>query len=133
VSNDFHKAKEIADWKRKVSRVWDSIEVLSVQQFNLAKERMLLGKNYDIQVQLDIDTLDNRDIGVELVLADQESDRMKIKEKIPFACTEQKGGMATYVANFMPEKSGIYFAGIRFFATNENLPHRQDFALVRWI
>jgi phosphorylase/glycogen(starch) synthase len=132
-ADNYHKAKEIAEWKRKVSRVWDSIEVLDIQRFDLLKEQIMLGKEYDIAVTLDIDALDPRDIGVELVLADQDNEKIKIKEKIPFVCTTQKGGIVTYTAKFTPEKSGIYFAGIRMYADNENLPHRQDFALVRWI
>ena len=134
VSSDFRKAKYVAEWKRKVNRVWDSIEVLSVQQFDLAKEQMTLGKDYNIVVDLDIDALHHTDVGVELVIADQESGgRMKIKDKLSFTCEKQEGSVATYVAKFIPNRAGIYFAGIRIFATNENLPHRQDFALVKWI
>jgi phosphorylase/glycogen(starch) synthase len=58
---------------------------------------------------------------------------MKITNKLSFTCEQQEGNVATYITKFIPEKAGIYFAGIRIFAYNENLPHRQDFALVRWI
>ncbi|GHU94412.1 hypothetical protein FACS1894156_2610 [Bacteroidia bacterium] len=131
--NNFQTAKEIAEWKRKVSRLWDSIEVLSVQHFNESREQIVLGKDYEISVQLDIDSLDSSDVGVELVLAETENDKMKIRKKVPFTCTSQKGTVATYSGIHTPEQPGIYFSGIRLFANNEMLPHRQDFALVRWI
>ncbi|MDR1225624.1 MAG: alpha-glucan family phosphorylase [Prevotellaceae bacterium] len=133
VQNSYQLAKDIAEWKRKMSRLWDSIEVISKSQFDLAKEQILLGKSYELEVQLDIASLDPEDVGVELVIADQEGEKMSIKNKINYTCTQHKGNMATYTVTFTAERPGIYFAGVRLYAKNPRLPHRQDFPLLRWI
>jgi phosphorylase/glycogen(starch) synthase len=99
----------------------------------LAKEQILLGKSYELEVQLDIASLDPEDVGVELVLADQEGEKMSIKNKIDYTCTQRNGSTASYTVTFTAERPGIYFAGVRLYAKNPRLPHRQDFPLLRWI
>jgi len=33
----------------------------------------------------------------------------------------------------VPEKAGTFFYGIRIYPKHEDLPHKQDFYLLRWI
>jgi phosphorylase/glycogen(starch) synthase len=133
VKDSYEFAKYASEWKRKVSRVWDSIEVISTQQVDMLKEQILLGKEYDLEVQLDIASLNPQDVGVELVLAEQKHDKMTVKRTIDFVPISHIGSKVTYSAKFRPEKPGVYFAGVRLYAKNVNMPYRQDFALVRWI
>ena len=42
-------------------------------------------------------------------------------------------GVATYTLDLMPDKTGAYQVGLRAFAKNALLPHRQDFECVKWL
>ncbi|MDR3188542.1 MAG: alpha-glucan family phosphorylase [Prevotellaceae bacterium] len=133
-ANDFAKAKEIAEWKRRVSRHWESIEVIFRKQLNMQEEEVMLGNVYQSEVQLDIASLDPEDVGVEMVVAEQEPNGgMKIISTSEYTCISHVGSVATYTIDVLPEKPGVIFAGVRLYAKHPSLPHRQDFALVRWI
>ena len=132
--NDFAKAKEIAEWKRRVSRHWDSIEVIFRKRLNMQEDEVMLGNVYQSEVQLDIASLDPEDVGVEMVVAEQDtSGGMKIINTSEYTCASHVGSVATYTIDMLPEKPGVIFAGVRLYAKHPELPHRQDFALVKWI
>ncbi len=134
VQNDFAKAKEISDWKKRMSRHWNSIEVISQKQVDMGTSEVLLGRETPLGVQLDIASLKPEDVGVELVTAEQEANgKMKIRGTAQYTCVSHVGSIASYELNVTPEKPGIFFTGVRMYAKNPALPHRQDFALVRWI
>ena len=42
-------------------------------------------------------------------------------------------GVATYRASIVPEVAGMYESAARLYAKNPDLPHRQDFELVKWL
>jgi phosphorylase/glycogen(starch) synthase len=132
--NDFAKAKEIADWKKRVSRQWDSIEVISQRQVDMMQEQVTLGREVMLDVQLDISGLKPEDVGVEMVIAEQEPNgKMKVRSTAEFTCVSHVGSIAGYELKLTPEKPGVFFTGVRMYAKNAALPHRQDFALVRWL
>ncbi|HUW05727.1 MAG TPA: alpha-glucan family phosphorylase [Williamwhitmania sp.] len=133
-ANDFRMAKELASWKKRVSRSWDDIEVLGVKQFELAHETIVVGQKYCATVELDVHDLSPEDIGVELVVADPiENDKITIKYKQEFELTHMEGTKASYTLVMMPTEPGTFEAGIRIYAKHPNLPNRMDFSLVRWI
>ena len=133
--NDFELAKELSAWKKKVFRSWESIEVLSVKSPDISKESIVIGKEYLGEVILDLNELSPADIGVEIVIAEMINDEKQIKltYKQEFKLVDLKGKIATYHVDIVPTKTGAYDFGIRIFPKNEELPHRQDFNLVKWI
>jgi phosphorylase/glycogen(starch) synthase len=133
-ANDFAKAKELAEWKRHVSRQWESIEVIFRKQLNMQEDEVLLGNIYRSEIQLDIASLNPEDVGVEMVTAEQDaSGKMKVVGTSEYACVSHVGSVATYTIDVLPEHPGVIFSGVRLYAKHPDLPHRQDFALVRWI
>lgn len=133
-NNDFELAKKIAAWKRRVTREWETMEVIVVKQFNTSMEAIVLGKEYTSEVIIDLGELLPDDIGVELVIADLiESNEVKIKRVQEFVLDSVDGSRATYKLNMVPVEPGAFDSGIRVFAKNPDLPHRMDFPLVRWV
>jgi len=133
-ANDFRMAKELASWKKRVSRSWDDIEVLGVKQFELTHETIVVGQKYCATVELDVHDLSPEDIGVELVIADPiENNKITIKYKQEFELTHMEGTKASYTLVMLPTEPGTFEAGIRIYAKHPNLPNRMDFSLVRWI
>jgi hypothetical protein len=43
------------------------------------------------------------------------------------------GADSTYSCHFLPDSAGVFEYGFRMFPKHPMLPHRQDFALVRWL
>lgn len=134
--DDFELSKELSSWKKKVFRAWESIEVISVKSPDISKEPIVLGKNYYGEVVIDLNELSAEDIGVEIVIADMvepDSNDVKVIFTQEFKMVSLEGKIATYKVEIVPVKTGAYDFGIRIFPKNPNIPHKQDFNLVKWI
>jgi phosphorylase/glycogen(starch) synthase len=134
VENDFALAKELSFWKKKVRREWPLIEVKSYIKPESAKEEISKGNEYYAEVELIIGDLKPEEIGVEMVFASKDkNNRMKFLKKYDFDLVSFEDGIAKFKCIMMPETAGVYnFAG-RIYAKHPDLPHRQDFDLVKWL
>lgn len=134
-ADDFALAKELASWKKKIYRGWDSIEVVSLSYPDISKENIILAKKYTSEVVLDLNELSPDDIGVELVIAryDQEDNRLKIFFKQEYELYKTENRFAYYRIEITPTKPGVFEFGARIFPKHPNLPNRQDLNYVRWI
>ena len=133
VKNDYAEAIAMADWKKKLTREWEHIELISYTQPD-NPNAFALGKEVEISATLLTGALHPDDIGVELVFTEQLKDgEFKIKRTFEFTLDAYNDGEATYKAKIVPEDPGMFFTAARIYARNPNLPHRQDFALVKWL
>ena len=58
---------------------------------------------------------------------------IRIEDKYEMSPVEYKDGIAKYGVEIVPDRSGQFSIAGRFYAKNPELPHRQDFDLVRWL
>lgn len=125
----------MAFWKRKMRTEWPNIEVRSINKPDNTRLNLSIGNEYHAEVVLSLGSLTAEEIGVEFVLAtfDQVQKRMVIAERHEFSPEKTEGGDVRYICNMLPEKAGAYSVAVRMFAKHPNLPHRQDFDLVRWL
>jgi len=129
--DDNKLAKELAAWKEAVAERWDSIHVVS-RESNFG-EGVETGKKYQVRLVLDEAGL-NDAVGLEFVcLKKNKNGEECIAEVIPFKMVGQDGNNFTFEANFEPDYAGTYKTGIRMYPKNAELPHRQDFAYVKWL
>ncbi len=133
IENDYAMAAEISEWKKKVSREWDNIEIAVYELPNRSKQIISLGRSYWGEVTLEIGELNMQDVGVELVVAKQCNDRMLVHNKYDFVPVEQKDGRAKYRLDVTPDSPGLFSLALRVYPKSPLLPHRQDFALVKWL
>lgn len=133
IADNFAEATEIAEWKKKVTREWDNIEVVDIQLPNRSKQIIALGKSYWAEVTLEIGELTMEDVGVELVAAEQRNGKLVIREKHDFTAVSQQESKATYRLDVTADAPGLLNLAIRIYPKNVLLPHRQDFALVKWL
>lgn len=132
--DDFQMAKEIAAWKKKISRNWETIEIVSVKQIDVSKEPVVIGKKYQATVELNLNGISPNDVGVELVVAEPvDSNRVKVRHVQEFERVDTKQSIVTYTLDIVPTDPGVFDVGIRIYAKHHKLPHRQDFCLVKWI
>ncbi len=134
VAGDYTLAREIAAWKRKVSAVWDKVQVLDVKQINMGKEAIYVGNMYRYEVTVDIAGLHPEDIGVEMVMAKQieTGHGVKVISTSELSIERVDGSRILYSLDLTPERTGSYDVALRVFPKNPKLPHRMDFALVKW-
>ncbi|PKP09894.1 MAG: alpha-glucan family phosphorylase [Bacteroidetes bacterium HGW-Bacteroidetes-4] len=130
-ANGYKLAMELSQWKNKIRASWDQIDLVSVDFPNTMKAAFKMGENYRGEVVLDLKGLSEDDLGVELVFALQGGQKIiDIKE---LKLTKKVDTLAFYEINFELKKPGTYDYGLRIFPKNKELPHRQDFAYLRWI
>ena len=134
VAKEYAVAKEIADWKIKMRREWPMIEVLSTSNVGNMSGALLLNNEYKAEITLSVGEADPQDIGIEVVLAQpNKKGKLSIKDIFEYKLKECKDGVATYRCKIVPDKTGAYQIAVRMYAKNKQLPHRQDFELVRWL
>jgi glycogen phosphorylase/synthase len=133
-ANNFEKAKELAAWKNTMRQEWDNIEVLNYSFENVGENVYKSGHDYRAEIALDIKKIPNESVGVEFIIT-----RMGKQGKYEYVASEDfrlvsyKKGKCLYRANLVPEKAGSFFYGIRIYPKHKDLPHKQDFYLLRWI
>lgn len=133
IADHYAMATEITEWKNKITREWDNIELVGLDLPNRSKQIIALGKSYYGEVTLEIGELDMHEVGVELVVAELKDDKMIIREKHDFTPVYQENGQACYHIDVTADNPGLLNLAIRIYPKSELLPHRQDFALVKWL
>ncbi len=133
-ADSYRMAREIAAWKRKVSAAWDKVHAVDVQRVKIDKEAVYVGEKYHFSVTVDIANLRPEDIGVEMVLARQivGGQSVNVTRTIPLEQTKIDGSLVTYALDYTPDEAGTFDVALRIYPSNPNLPHRMDFALVKW-
>jgi phosphorylase/glycogen(starch) synthase len=135
IDNDFELAKDLSSWKKKVFRSWESLEIISIKMPDISKEAILLGNKYEGEVIIDLNELSPEDIGVEIVIAEMvvQDSKIKLAHKQEFELVTLNGRIATYRVDIIPTRTGAFDFGIRIYPKHPELPHKQDFNLIKWI
>ena len=134
LDNNYMMAREIAQWKRKVSAAWDNIAILDVKRAEIESEAMFVGKKYRFELTLDLAGLAKEDIGAELVVATQieAGQAANVVETRRLEIVAEEGNTVTLALDYAPEHTGTFDVALRVFPVNDKLEHRMDFALVKW-
>jgi starch phosphorylase len=133
--NDFAKAREIAKWKETVAADWDTFEVLKVE-YNPNQTVDFNNSNEEIYGRVVIDKKGlTCDLGVECVIVNHDTlnNEAQFIEIYPFDLVKTEGSLLYFEVRETPSNPGTHQYGIRVFPKNADLPHRMDFAYVRWI
>lgn len=73
-------------------------------------------------------------VGLELVVLDNNpSDDISVHKVLPFSLVKNEGNLYTFRLDFQPDEAGAYKCAVRMYPKSELLPHRQDFAYVKWL
>lgn len=130
-ANDNKLAKEIAGWKEVVAERWDSI---CVTESNIGTlQDGVTGETKTITCTIDEKGLQDA-VGLELVVLDNNpSDDISVHKVLPFSLVKNEGNLYTFRLDFQPDEAGAYKCAVRMYPKSELLPHRQDFAYVKWL
>jgi len=130
--NDFAVAREIVNWKQRVAAAWDGIKVFDIKRTDDGLAHLSAGNKINVEAIIDTNGL-GRDIAVEAVIYRIENREQKFWGTKPFTVVKEEGNVLTYRMDEEVRDSGVFNFGFRIYPVNPLLPHRQDFAFVRWI
>ena len=131
---NYHLARELTRWKKKIATHWDQIKVVSIDYSHDLNSPVHLGTKSKATVVLDVDGLSAEDIGVEMVVVkngpQNQEEFVYAKE---FTMVSQTGKLVEYRVSTKPTQPGVFRLGIRVFPKHNQLPNRQDFNYLKWI
>ena len=133
-ADNFAEAKKIADWKKEVAAHWDSFEVESFNYATKTSYQHAVGDDYTIDIVINRKDLKSM-LGIDLVVAREnpENYRLEFVSSRPFQLMKEEGAKLYFEFKNTTTEIGHLKVGIRIYPDNDKLPHRMDFAYVRWI
>ena len=134
VANNYAKAREIVSWKENIAAHWNDIEVVRVDMPEAMMRDPKVGDQYKLSVELDTHDLNDKGLGVELVAVRtslHNNDKLYEVEELKLVRTE--GSHMFFETTYQLDYAGGLKFGFRMFPKNAELPHRMDFAYVRWL
>ncbi|MDL2241387.1 alpha-glucan family phosphorylase [Bacteroidales bacterium OttesenSCG-928-L03] len=125
-------AKEIAAWKTEVASHWDEIELISVKYDDKVPHGIEIGDMVTSSLVIDKHNMKG-DLGAELVRYSYDPvNKVDVVKVIPLNLDKKEGSKLYFSATSQSSEAGQFKLGIRVFPNNKNLPHRMDFAYVKW-
>lgn len=131
-ANNYRLAREIVAWKERVAAAWDGINVLDVRTESISGGELATGTEIKITAVVDTNGL-GRDLALESVAYKVEDGKDEFFGTRQFKVVREEGNVITYELVDKLRDPGVFRVGYRLYPLNPNLPHRQDFAYVRWI
>ena len=118
-------------WKEEVASKWDGIRIISNNFDEAYAGALRSGDKLNLKVVLDTNGL-GESIGVELVSYREKHGESTYEGRQELKVVNVEGSNVTYELDAELTKAGTYRYALRMFPKNAELPHRQDFAYVRW-
>ncbi len=133
-ADNFKKAKELAAWKEDIASKWDKIEVIDAGYSEVVNQPNV-GDTLGFQAVIDVkDIKDKNGIGVELVaIRTSLHNNDKLYGTKPLKLVKTEGSRLYFELTYQLNYAGSMKFAMRMYPQNELLPHRMDFAYVRWI
>lgn len=127
-------ATRLTEWKHKVEHLWNGIEVRRSEIYDTANFALPMGSKFTAAIWLNLNGLQPDELGLELVFFKRFGDNeLNIKLRTELVFKKMDDGAALYECAVEPGMAGVYEYGVRMFPRHELLPHRQDFALAKWV
>ena len=133
--NNYAKAKEIVEWKEATAANWNSFEVIKVD-FNSNHDININNGSNKVYATVVIDRKDLAcDLAVECVVVDHDNINAtpQFVESYEFNLVKTNGSLQYFETNKLLNDPGLHQYGLRIYPKNSDLPHRMDFAYMRWI
>ncbi|MDR3127228.1 MAG: alpha-glucan family phosphorylase [Tannerellaceae bacterium] len=136
-ADNYALVKELAAWKDEVVAHWDSF---TVESFTCTpdfynEEGPIAGCEYVHRLTIDRHEL-RAMLGVDMVVLRGDGEENHLPEVVrtsEFQLVSEEGSRLHFELHSVLNESGRLKIGFRVFPKHEALPHRMDFAFVRWI
>jgi starch phosphorylase len=134
IKDNYSKAKELAAWKEEVAQHWDEIELISIHYDESYRGRDIeVGDIVSAQIVLDKHNIQG-ELGLEIVQfridPATNADSICI---FPIALEKTEESKLYFRMSIKASQAGAFKFGLRVYPSNKDIPHRMDFAYVKWI
>lgn len=129
-----HLAKEYAEWKNKITHLWNAIELLDVTIPDIANTNIELNDIFTAKVSLYLGDISPEHICVEMIIADKENNQINDYTLIaPFeqVCVNNK--RADYEIKIKTSRAGVHNFAFRIYPKHPLMQHRMELPLIKWI
>ena len=131
-ADNYKLAREIVAWKERVASCWDNVHLEgNIELSENLHNATISGKDVEVTVRLNTAGL-GRDLGVEMIVYQDMDGESKFHRAYPFEVVNQEGDVVIYHLKKDLKYSGVFRYAFRVYPWNKNLPHRQDFAYLKW-
>ena len=132
-ADNYSLARDIVAWKENVDARWDNIHVEGgIQVSDNLLNAVNNGKDIEATIRLNTAGL-GRSLGIELVVYQDMDGESKFYGAFPLEVVAEDGDVLTYHLAQDIKYSGVFRYAFRVFPWDDRLPHRQDFAYLKWI
>lgn len=135
-AHNYEEARAIVAWKEEVASKWDSINVISseilVNGSSIINGAASTGDKFDAKAVIDTKGLGDS-LGVEIVFYREKDGQQTYAGREDLKTVKKDGDIYTYELKDTMHDAGVFNFALRVYPKNKALPHRADFAYVRWI
>lgn len=129
-----HLAKEYAEWKNKITHLWNAIELLGVTIPDIANTNIELNDIFTAKVSLYLEDISPEHIGVEMIIADKENNQINDYTLIaPFELVCVNNKRADYEIKIKTSRAGVHNFAFRIYPKHPLMQHRMELPLIKWI
>ncbi len=130
----FKNARSLVFWKNKIIQAWDKIEVVDKKLMSNSGKRLMLGDLFIAEILLKTNGINDSDFGIEVVFVQKtiggDREIVSVYEMEPVG---SENNLLRYRCEVPVKRTGDFNYAFRVFPKNNNLAHRQDFHLIKWI
>ena len=130
--NNYALAREIVNWKENVVSKWNDVQPVDIQLSDSLKNSTNNGEPIEATIKLNTAGLTN-DIKIELVVYAEVDGETKFYNTYPLKVIDAEGDILTYQLKLHLKDDGVFKYSFRVYPWSDKLPHRQDFAYMKWI
>ena len=131
-AHNFKEAREIVEWKENFASRWNGIQVLGSEfTESNAQGAARTGDRFDVCCTVNTNGLGDS-LGVELVMYKDKDGVSTYSGRKDLVITGHEGDIYHYELKDQMKEAGVFRYSLRMYPKNDRMPHRQDFAYVRW-
>ncbi len=128
--NNYKPARELAAWKERVQKGWNSLELYIEGRRD---GQLSLGEGIDVRAWIKSDTLTPEDLCVELVYGDAKDDQVLGQHILPLSYSKRElDGSYRYDIHLKPTESGSFAYNVRVVPYHAGLTEKYEMGLIRW-
>jgi starch phosphorylase len=133
-ANNYSKAKELATWKEDIATYWDEIEVISVDyNDSILNKGIEIGETLKVSLVLDKHHIQG-DLGAEIVRMHTDPvTHAEVIKVYSMHLDKVEESKLYFSINLKASEAGPFKFGVRIYPNHKDIPHRMDFAYVKWI
>lgn len=130
----YKNARSLVFWKNRIIQAWDKIEVVDRKVLTNSGKTIMLGEPFVAEILLKANGIKDSDFGLEVVFVQKTvgGDR-EIVSVYEMELVGHENKLLRYRCEVPAKRTGDFNYAFRMFPRSNDLAHRQDFHLIKWI